>query len=150
MEWLFLMAFLGGVAGYEINYWSGRLFGIAICRGVCPGVLGDRNVRKAVDMMDRFGPVALILSRFMPILNLPSFIAGVNAMEYHRYAGLNLTSSAVWCGILLTLGYYIGSISIISTYLDYFTDLFIVILAITIIIALVIFTRDYVKRNGNR
>ncbi|MFA5348034.1 MAG: hypothetical protein WC294_07845, partial [Methanoregula sp.] len=79
MEWLFLMAFLGGVAGYEINYWSGRLFGLAICRGACPGVLADRNVRKAVDMMDRFGPVALILSRFMPILNLPSFVAGVNA-----------------------------------------------------------------------
>ena len=150
MEWLFLMAFLGGVAGYEINYWSGRLFGFAICRGVCPGVLGDRNVRKAVDMMERFGPVALILSRFMPILNLPSFIAGVNVMEYRRYAGFNLTSSAVWCGILLTLGYYIGSISIISTYLDYFTDLFIVILAITIIIVLVMFTRDYVKRNRNR
>lgn len=149
MEWLFLMAFLGGVAGYEINYWSGRLFGLAICRGVCPGILHDRNVRKAVDMMDRFGPVALILSRFMPILNLPSFIAGVNAMEYRRYAGFNLISSAVWCGILLTLGYYIGSIPIISKYLDYFTDLLIVILAITIIIVLVMFTRDYVKRNEN-
>jgi membrane-associated protein len=147
IEWLFLMAFLGGVAGYEINYWSGRLFGLAICRGVCPGVLADRNVRKALDMMNRFGPIALILSRFMPILNLPSFIAGVNSMEYRRYAGFNLISSAVWCGILLTLGYYIGSISIISGYLDDLTDLFIVVMAVTIIIALVMFARDYGKGN---
>jgi membrane protein DedA with SNARE-associated domain len=71
-------------------------------------------------------------------------------MEYRRYAAFNLISSAVWCGILLTLGYYIGSITVISNYLDFFTDLLIVILAITIIFVLVMSIRDYVKRTGNR
>ena len=62
MEWLFIMAVGGGFAGYEINYWSGRLFGLEICRGVCPLVLHDRNVQKALAIMDRFGPAALILA----------------------------------------------------------------------------------------
>lgn len=150
MAWLLVMAVGGGFAGYEINYWIGRLFGVAIRRGISPAVLHGRNVRKALDMMEGFGPATLILSRFMPVLNLPSFVAGVDAMEYRKYVGFNLISSVVWCGTLLLLGYYFGGISIINEYLGYLMDLFIVIMAVAIIIALVIFARDYVKRNGGR
>lgn len=148
MEFLLVAAVAGGFAGYEINYWSGRLFGLTICRGACPGILHDKNVRDALELLDRFGPVSLILSRFMPVFNLPSFIAGVNVMAYRRYVTFNLISSFVWCGLLLGLGYYVGKISLISQYLDYLTDLFIVILAAAIIIALVMFVRGYAKRNG--
>ncbi len=150
MEGLLVVAVLGGFAGYEINYWSGRRFGLTICRGACPVVLHDKNVRKALDMMDRFGPASMILSRFMPVLNLPSFIAGVNAMEYRRYVVFNLVSSVVWCGTFLVLGYSIGNIAIINEYLDIITDLFLVIMAVAIIIVLVMFVRDYARRNGNR
>ena len=146
--WLFVVAVLGGYAGYEINYWSGRLFGLAVCRGVCPAILHDRNVRNAIGLMDRFGPVALVLSRFMPVLNLPSFVAGMNGMEYRRYAGFNLLSSAVWCGTLMLLGYYIGSIPLISAYLDILTDIFLIILAVAIGIVLAGLVRDYLRRDG--
>jgi membrane-associated protein len=149
LVWLFIMATVGGFVGYEINYWSGRLFGLKICRSMCSTVLHDKNVRKALDMMDHFGPAALILSRFMPVLNLPSFISGVNAMDYRRFVGFNFISSAIWCGTLLVLGYYIGTIPIIIEYLDYITDLFIIILAIAIIIVLIKFALDYLKRPDN-
>jgi membrane-associated protein len=150
MELLFVTAFVGGFVGYEINYWSGRLFGFAIIHGPYSEILTEGNIRKAYDMVDRFGPAALIISRFMPVLHLPSFIAGVEAMEYRRYVGFNLISSAVWSGIVLMLGYYVGSISIFSGYLDYLTYLIIVILAAAIILALVMFARYYVKRNRSR
>jgi membrane-associated protein len=148
MELLFVVAALGGFVGYEINYWSGRMFGLSICRGVCPVVLHEKNVRKTLAMMNRFGPVTLILSRFMPVLNIPSFIAGVDAMKYRRYIFFNLISSAIWCGILLMLGYFIGTLSIINAYLDYLTDLFIIILSGAIIITLVMFVRNYLQRKG--
>ena len=150
MIWLFVMAVGGGFVGYEINYWSGRIFGLKLCRGVCPIVLHDKNVKKGLDMMDRFGPFGLILSRFMPVLNLPSFVAGLNAMEYRRYVVFNVISSVVWCATFLILGYYIGSISIISQYLDILTDLFFILMAVAIIIVLVMFARDYVRRKSNR
>jgi membrane-associated protein len=146
MLWLFIVAAGGGVVGYEINYWCGRLFGLAISRGSCPLVPPDGNIRNALNLIDRFGAAALILSRFMPVLNLPSFIAGVNAMEYRRYIVFNLISSAVWCGSLLMIGYYFGSIGIVSEYLNYLMDFFIIILAVAIIIALCTVTRDYMKR----
>jgi len=145
MLWLVVMAVLGGFLGYEINYWGGRLFGLRICRGVCQLVLHDKNVEKARGMLERYGPASLILSRFMPVLNLPSFIAGVNAMDYRRYVVFNLISSAIWCSTLLILGYYIGSIAIINQYLDDLTDLFLIIMAVAIIIVLITSARDYVK-----
>jgi len=149
MEGLFVAAVLGGFLGYEINYWCGRLFGLKICRGACPLVLHDKNVQKAIDMMDRFGPAALILSRFMPVLNLPSFIEGVNAMEYRKYVIFDLISSVVWCGTLLVLGYYIGTIAIINQYLDDFTNLVIIIMGVAIIVVLVMFVRDYMKQRDS-
>jgi membrane-associated protein len=105
-------------------------------------VLNDRRVRRALDLMDKFGPVSLVLSRFLPVLNLPSFLAGVNSMNYPRYFAYNLISAITWCGILLAMGYFIGTISLVGLYLDYITDIFIVIMAATIIIAVMIFVRD--------
>jgi len=66
-------------------------------------------------------------------------------MHYRRYVVFNLVSSAVWCGVLLVLGYSIRSITVVGDYLDYLTDL-IIILAAAIIITLVLFVHDYVRR----
>ena len=143
LGWLITVAVMGGFAGYEINYWSGRLLGQTTCQRGCPRVLNDKNVSRALDLMDKFGPVSLILSRFLPVMNLPSFLAGVKSMNYERFIVNNLFSAILWCGILLTMGYFIGSISQIEEYLDYITDIFIIIMAVTILIAVVMFVRDY-------
>jgi membrane-associated protein len=100
-------------------------------------------VKKALDLMDKFGPVSRIFSRFLPVLNLPSFIAGVNSMKYRRYVAFNLLSAVIWCTVLQTTGYFLGNISLIGAYLDYITDIFITFMAVTIIIAIVLFARDY-------
>lgn len=36
MELLLIVAMAGGFAGYEINYWSGRLFGNTVCKRGAP------------------------------------------------------------------------------------------------------------------
>ena len=148
IDWIFIMAVAGGFVGYEINYWGGRLFGITICRGICPVVLHKKNIQKALDLMDQFGSAALILSRVMPVMNLPSFIAGVNGMDYRKFMGFNLISSAVWCGILLTFGYYFGSIPIINGYLDLLAGLLLIIITIAMILVLFVSARDYTKQKS--
>jgi membrane-associated protein len=149
MEWLLILAVGGGFVGYEINYWSGRLFGFAILRGIYATSLQNRNVRKAFDMMEDFGPVTLIVCRVMPVLNLPSFIAGVDKMDYRKFVGFNLISSIIWGLSILLLGYFFGGISIINEYLRYFTGLLIIIIVIATIIALVTFVRNYMKRKND-
>jgi membrane protein DedA with SNARE-associated domain len=68
-------------------------------------------------------------------------------MNYRRYTGFNLISSAVWCGGLLGFGFYLGSFPLVSGLIDLLTDLFVLILAIAILITLVMTERDYVRRN---
>jgi membrane-associated protein len=140
--WFLAMAIGGGFAGYEINYWSGRLFGLTVCQGRCPAVLADTNVRRGLDLVDRFGPLSLVLSRFLPVLNLPSFIAGAETMNYRKYVVYNLISALLWAGSLMTIGYFLGGISIVGEYLDYVTDFFIIITIATVLIAVGIFIRD--------
>jgi membrane-associated protein len=142
VQWFLLMAICGGFAGYEINYWSGRLFGLTVCQGRCPAVLADTNVRRGLDLVDRFGPVSLVLSRFLPVLNLPSFIAGAETMDYRKYVVYNLVSAALWAGSLMIMGYYIGGISIVGDYLDYVTDFFIIVTIVSVFIAVGIVFRD--------
>ena len=36
---LIIVSVCGGFAGYEINYWSGRLLGYTTCKRGCPAVL---------------------------------------------------------------------------------------------------------------
>lgn len=143
LEWLLAMAIAGGFAGYEINYWSGRIVGLAIVLRRFPGVLEDKNVQKALGLMDTFAPVTFFLSRTLPVLNLPSFIFGVNAMNYRRYVVYNLTSSMLWCGFFMALGNYIGGITFVSVYLGYIADLFLIVLLATILVGGVVLIREY-------
>jgi membrane-associated protein len=149
LNWLLLLAAGGGFAGYEINYWGGRLFGTTILRGIYKTALQHRNVKKALDMMKDVGLVTLIVCRIMPVMNLPSFIAGVNMMDYRKFVGFNLISSVI-CGLsILMLGYFFGGIPIINEYLSYFVDLLIVVIVVTAFVALVTFARRYVMRNND-
>jgi membrane-associated protein len=140
---LLIVTVLGGFAGYEINYWSGRLLGHTTCKAGCPRVLSDENVKKAVALMDKFGPLSLVLGRFLPVLNIPSFMAGVNVMNSNRFIVYNIISAILWCGILLALGFFVGNIPEIEAYLDFITDIFLVIVAAIIIIVILVSVRDY-------
>ncbi len=62
MVLVFIVGTLGGIIGYEINYRGGKLFGLAIDQGVRPAILKNETVIKALNLMDRYGPVALLLA----------------------------------------------------------------------------------------
>jgi membrane-associated protein len=147
MEWLFLLAVMGAFAGYEINYWHGRLFENTILLGVYKTALQQRNVRKAFDMMEDFSIITLVVSRVMPVLNLPSFLAGADRMNHRTFVGFNLVSSLIWSLAILVLGYFFGGIPVVSKYLNYFVVLLIIGIIIITIIALIVFARRYMTRN---
>lgn len=145
---LILAAAGGGFAGYQINYWSGRLFDLTLCRKGFPGVLNETNLQKARDLTEKYGPVALVLSRFLPVLNLPPFIAGVESMNSRSYVFYNFLSAVLWCGILLVLGYLIGNIPLVRDHIDFVAFLFLVIAASAAIAVSILLVRDYL-RSGN-
>ena len=147
---LVLAATGGGFAGYQINYWSGRLFDLTLCRKGFPGVLSETNLQKARDLTEKYGPAALVLSRFLPVLNLPPFIAGVESMNSRSYLFYNLLSAVLWCSIVLVLGYLIANIPLVRDHIDFVAFLFLVIAASAFIVVGIMMVRDYLRSRNDR
>jgi len=132
LGWVLAASVAGAYVGYDLNYWTGRFFSLAVCRRFCPTILHGRNIEKTRAFMERFGPVSVVISRFIPAVNLPPFFAGLDSMDYGQYVVVNLSGAVLWCGITVLLGYYVGSIDIIQDYVNLLFDLAILVTLVAI------------------
>ena len=127
LEGILLASIAGAYIGYDLNYWTGRYFSLAVCRRFCPHILSPANIGRARALMEQFGPVSVVISRFIPAVNLPPFLAGMDSMDYGVYMAVNLAGAILWCGITVFLGYTLGSLDIIQNYVNLLFDLVIII-----------------------
>jgi len=135
LDWVLVASIAGAYIGYDLNYWTGRLLRLTFCRRVWPRIFHEKNVEKTRALMERFGPVSVVISRFIPAVNLPPFFAGLDSMDYGRYVAVNLAGAVLWCIITVLLGYYIGSLDIIQDYVNLLFDLAILATIITLLYA---------------
>lgn len=130
LAWVLVASIAGAYVGYDLNYWSGRLLSLAVCRRFCPHIIHAKKIQRARALMARFGPASVVISRFIPAVNLPPFFAGLDSMNYGRYMTVNLLGAVLWCGATVLLGYFVGSLGIIQ---DYVNPLFDLVVLVTII-----------------
>ncbi|HTY15449.1 MAG TPA: VTT domain-containing protein [Methanoregulaceae archaeon] len=149
IAWLFIISAAAAYIGYDINYWSGRLLGIAVCKRGCPRIFLEKNVKQSLDLMKRYGNVSIIVSRFIPAVNLPPFFAGMEPMNYHLYIIVNLVGAVVWSGLVLSVGYLFGGIPIVQVILPGLFLVVIVILAISLALAAAMLLKVYGSRRTN-
>jgi membrane-associated protein len=149
ISWLFFISVAAAYIGYDINYWSGRLLGIAVCKRGCPGIFQEKNIRKSLDLMKRYGSVSIIASRFVPAVNLPPFFAGMDAMNYRLYIVMNLAGAVVWAGLVLSAGYLFGGIPIIQVILPGLFLIVIIILAVSLAVAAVMLVKAFYSGRTN-
>jgi membrane-associated protein len=149
ISWLFFISVAAAYIGYDINYWSGRILGIAICKRGCPGIFLEKNTRKSLELMERFGTVSIIASRFVPAVNLPPFFAGMDAMNYRLYAVMNLAGAVVWSALVLSIGYFFGEIPIVQVILPGLFLIVIIILVVSLAVAAVMLVKAYYNHRGN-
>ena len=75
LDWLVFAAVTGAYIGYDLDYWSGRVFGFTVCRTKCPHVFEEKRQEQIRNMMEKYGSWSIVISRFIPIVNLPPFFA---------------------------------------------------------------------------
>jgi membrane protein DedA with SNARE-associated domain len=98
---------LGSVGGWAIGYHGGRPL---LERRGRLFHLTPENIHRAERWFERFGDLAVLISRVTPVVR--SFIsipAGVVRMALGRYTLLTLPGSAVWCFVLAGIGWALGS-----------------------------------------
>jgi membrane-associated protein len=124
-----LAAFLGGEMGYLIGHKAGpRIF-----EKRESGLFSKKNVERTNAFFVRFGPIAVILARFVPIVRtFAPIAAGVGHMPWKRYTLYNLIGAVIWGAGLTYAGFLAGHIPGVADFVEKYID--VVLLGVVLIV----------------
>jgi membrane-associated protein len=107
---LVAVLFAAAVIGDNTNYFIGRQIG---SRAFTHDYrwLSRRHLERTHQFFERYGPRAVILARFVPIVRtFTPFVAGVGEMKYSRFLGYDLAGGMAWVGLFSCAGYWFGNL----------------------------------------
>lgn len=132
-----LIAAIAGaaVAGYYAGYYFGFKTGQALYKREDTLFFKKTYIYTAEKFYRRYGGVALILGRFLPIVRtFAPILAGVVRVDHRTFFLYNIAGAVLWPATIVTAGYYVGSVFPNAlNYLDYIVIGFIVVTTIPII-----------------
>jgi membrane-associated protein len=115
-----LAAFLGG----EVGYYIGHKAGPTIFERRESGLFSVKNVERTNAFFERFGALAVILARFVPIVRtFAPIAAGVGHMNYRKYSLYNLIGALVWGAGVTFIGFLIGNIPPVRDFVTSYIDI---------------------------
>lgn len=115
-----LAAFLGGELGYLI----GHRVGPRIFERKDSGLFSRANVDRTNAFFTRWGPWAIVLARFVPVVRtFAPVAAGVAHMSYRTYSLFNFIGAMVWGAGITALGYALGHIPPVARFVSSYIDL---------------------------
>lgn len=130
-----ICAFAGNVTGY----WIGRKVGPALFNKPDSKLFKREYVDRTHEFFDRYGPRAIILGRFVPIVRtFVTAVAGVGRMDQRRFFTYSAVGAVGWAAGVTVLGYFLGNITFIKNNIDAISVLIVVVSVIPIVI-------EYVK-----
>ena len=125
---LILGIWVAAVAGDQVGYAFGSRVGPTLFRRPDSRFFKQANVEKGQEFFDRYGPRAIVLARFVPVVRtFTPILAGVSAMEYRTFVRWNIIGGTIWAFGVTLLGYYLGQVDVIEQNLE---------LAIVVVVAI--------------
>lgn len=126
-----LVVISAAILGNMVNYTIGRFFGVQLFRNPTSKIFRQDYLNKAREFYDRHGGVAIIMTRFVPIIRtFAPFVAGMSGMKYPRFIAYNIAGALLWVGIFLYAGYFFGNIPSVR---KNFTLLILAILVVSVL-----------------
>jgi membrane-associated protein len=134
-----ISAFLGG----EVGHFIGRKIGPRIFERKETGLFSRENVERTNKFFVRFGGFAIIVACFVPVIRtFAPVAAGVGHMRFRRYALFNLIGAFLWATVITVLGYLLGYIPPVKSFVEHYIDL---ILVAAVVVAVVPTVYHYVQ-----
>lgn len=131
---------IGSVAGalllYGLGFWIGaeRLARIADRIPLMSGA----DVEKTMAWFHRFGPIAVLLGRFVPIVrSLISIPAGVDRMRLWLFLLLTTIGSGIWNTLFVVLGFVLGENWVVVEDIASRYSRAVLVIAIVVLVALI-------------
>lgn len=136
----------GSVIGASANYLLGRYVGRAFLLKYGKYLLIDaRKYHEAEGLFLRNANAATFIGRLLPVIrHLISLPAGVFAMPWLPFLLITAAGAALWCSVLVALGYYFGepAVEITKRYLHE--------IAIVVAVGLAVFTVWFLFHRSKR
>ena len=103
--------FLGAVIGNTVGYMIGWRFGPAVFSRHDSRLFKPEYVERTRSYFDRYGPLTLIISRFVPIVRtfVPT-MAGAGRMSFQLFTLYNIIGALIWCTTVPAAGYFLGQL----------------------------------------
>lgn len=125
---LLILMYTAAILGNTSNYWIGRGFGHAIIDSGKIKALTPERLDKTHKMFEKYGALAVIVTRFFPIIRtIAPFVAGIAKMSFPKFTLYNVIGGISWVTLFVLLGYFFGGIPFVQKHFE------LVIIAIVVI-----------------
>lgn len=125
------------IAGNLVGYWLGAKLGPTLFRRPDSRFFKQEYVARTEEFFNQYGPRAIVLARFTPIVRtLITAVAGIARMEYRTFATFSAIGGVLWAAVMTLLGYYLGTVPFISKHIEVLTIAVVAISVIPIILEL--------------
>jgi membrane-associated protein len=130
--WVCLAISVAAFVGGEVGYLIGHKLGPRVFERKETGLFSVENVRRTNAFFSRFGGLAVILARFVPVVRtFAPVAAGVGHMDYRKYSLYNAIGALIWGSGLTYAGFLLGYIPPLRDFIVDYIDI-ILLAAVTI------------------
>lgn len=109
--WVLIIIFpIMAILGDNVGYWFGHKVGPPIFSRPESRLFKPQNLAKAHAFYEKYGPVTLVLARFMPFIRtFVPIVAGAVTMEYRTFFIYNVIGGILWGAGVTLVGYFLGA-----------------------------------------
>ncbi len=108
------LIFIAAVLGDGVNYSVGKYAGAKLSARF-PRLIQQKHLDYTAEFFEKYGGKTIILARFVPIVRtFAPFVAGSGTMHYPRFMLFNVTGALLWVGLIVSAGWFFGSIPIVK------------------------------------
>jgi len=101
---------IAAIIGDNVGYWFGQWVGPPIFSRPKSRLFKPQNLAKAREYYDRYGPITLVLARFMPFIRtFVPIVAGAVHMNYRTFFFYNVIGAFLWGAGVTMAGFTLGS-----------------------------------------
>jgi len=110
---------IAAVVGNLVGYWIGYRAGPAIFNKPDSKWLKPEYVERSHGFFMKYGPRAIILARFVPIVRtFITVIAGVGKMKYRVYTAYSVIGGTLWAVGVTLLGAWLGHVEFVRKHIE--------------------------------
>ncbi|KGJ71715.1 hypothetical protein GY21_20300 [Cryobacterium roopkundense] len=144
--WLvMLLVIVAAAAGDQVGYFVGRRSGPAIFERRESGLFSRRSVERTQAFFDRYGPSAVMVARFVPVVRtFAPVAAGVGRMPRRLFTLFNIIGGTVWTVVIVGSGFLLAHIAGVAEFVGRYIDL--VLVSIVVLSVLPVLVRALVLR----